>query len=148
MRTPHTIRAGIGSRQWGSQQDQAVTDPVNFTSRELVRVEAPSPSVWNVICRVENVNPLNVGVTFRALVVVGVGRVTTGLEFTFSPFAGPFQIAMLPAAYISVVLSASGAVPSPGSWVFTAFAAPFIPWPGAEDDIAHQYSFGDGGDNV
>lgn len=122
------------SIRWGDSQDIAFAVGAIRTggvdTRELARVQGiPSPGVWSLIGQVVGVDPLNVAVTFQLRVRVGVGSFTSTLTFPITPNT-PFQIAMLPAQDVAVLIHIEGVVAVAGNWQFQAWLAPFIPWEG------------------
>jgi len=129
------IERPADSKLWGG--DDQMRDPlvagVVRSTRELIRIESPSPSVWSLIGNITDVGALNVPfVVFTLVLRIGVGRLVSTTEIVVAPNA-LFQVAMLPAAFISGTIRANiGAIPSlRETWDLSLWAAPFIPWEGS-----------------
>ena len=129
------IERPADSKLWGGddQMRDALVAGVVRSTRELIRIESPSPSVWSLIGNITDVGALNVPfVVFTLVLRIGVGRLVSTTEIVVAPNA-LFQVAMLPAAFISGTIRANiGAIPSlRETWDLSLWAAPFIPWEGS-----------------
>lgn len=125
--------------RWGARQALPVVAGIaaqDITTQELVRVEGPAPTTWNLMGQVLGVaaGDLPPALLWQVQLELGLGSTTQLIVLPFTP-ASPWTAVLVPAQWLVVTVRVRGAVAVGGNWIFSAQAAPTTPWEGSQVSI-------------